>query len=163
MYCIKSLCPTDRGVGGHYFAIDLMPEFRERVARCELDQAAVDRKLRMLVPTWLQACGYDSRVLVPTVRVEWGPWGPHHICVPGNACGLDIVDSDGGFGCWFPGGVTLQPHNIDHWQQKQLLLIVFTSFAEDVILLGRPETNWTKRRAVLSVEPQQGDKPETGE
>lgn len=65
------------------------------------------------------------------LRVTWGKWGAEHIIVPGNACGLDVNTA----GCFnLLKGMTLLPHNIDSWTQKQLLLIVFTEIAECVLM-----------------------------
>ncbi len=69
------------------------------------------------------------------LRVNWGEWGPEHITVPGNACGLDI---DNRFGTPKDGRI-LQPHNIDTWGQKQLFLITFCWFAETLTL------NWESK------------------
>lgn len=74
---------------------------------------------------------YEART---AIRIQWGEWGCEHISVPGNACGLDIERSS--FGSCFRAGVRLCPHNVDCWAQKQLLLIVFTELAEDIVLLG---------------------------
>ena len=77
---------------------------------------------------------YEART---SIRVQWGAWGLEHISVPGNACGLDIERE--GFGTFMPRAAMLTPHNIDCWRQKQLLLIVFTTFAEDIVLFARRE------------------------
>lgn len=69
-----------------------------------------------------------------SIRMSWGPWGLEHISVPGNACGLDIDDHS--FGSLFDNGRQLQPHNIDSWNQKNLLMIVFASIAEDILILS---------------------------
>jgi hypothetical protein len=64
------------------------------------------------------------------LRVTWGKWGPEHITVPGNACGLDVDEN--GFGS--PrDGACLNPHNVDSVNQAHLLLVVFTWFAGVVI------------------------------
>ena len=66
---------------------------------------------------------------IHSVRVSWGEWGPEHITVPGDACGLDI---DRGFG-YSPDGVALHPHNIDNMSQQILLLTIFTTIADYVV------------------------------
>lgn len=139
MYCVKGLEPrTDIQLGAHGFAIDLMPGWPQWVARSGLTQAKVDHKLKTYAPLWLKACGQRVFHEGREIRIQWGEWGPEHICVPGNACGLDI-DRGGSFGCLFRDGRSLHPHNVDSWVQKQLLLLAFTSFAEDVIVLGRQQ------------------------
>ncbi len=64
------------------------------------------------------------------LRIQWGEWGPEHITVPGDACGLDIDR------CYPspPDGRALLPHNIDSIKQSMLLLVVFTWFAECLVL-----------------------------
>jgi len=65
--------------------------------------------------------------------VAWGEWGPEHISVPGNACGLDLDD-----GIWAPrGGRILLPHNVDSIAQSHLLLAVFLFFADVLVVRQR--------------------------
>lgn len=136
MYGIVGLNPrTDITMGAHGFSVCLHPEFRECVKRSGITQEMVNLKLQQDGPEWLKACGFEPDLFMCKLRVDWQEWGPHHITVPGNACGLDIDKH--GFSLLFKGGVSLHPHNIDSWRQKQLLLIAFTSFAEDVLILGR--------------------------
>lgn len=156
MYVIDSLMPSG-GMGGYGFSIQLMPQFKEAVAIAAVTQEGVARVLQTFSPQWLAKtgfgeyfdpdnCGYGAdKMAIPgprtkllhdrQIRVEWGEWGPEHISVPGNACGLDI--SRDGFGCLFKGGATLTPHNVDHWGQVNLLLLVFTWFAHHVALSWR--------------------------
>lgn len=152
-YDIDGLCPrTDISMGGHGFCIKLYPEWRGLVAGRALTQENVTTAIGRLGRAWLDACGYDG-VFDPdnsgfrkdsekppgpearpmyepgrNLRVSWGEWGPEHISVPGDACGLDLDDS---FGAPL-GGRTLSPHNVDSANQKLLLLIVFTWFANDL-------------------------------
>lgn len=148
MYVIDGLLPSGR-MGGHGFCIHLMPQFKEAVAAAELTQELVDQAIKKFEPDWLAKTGYgalfdpdncghlaekhaipgpQTRLLhAGSVRVSWGEWGPEHISVPGSACGLDVQRD--GFGCVFPGGVMLSPHNVDGWCQVNLLLIAFTWFA----------------------------------
>ncbi len=159
-YEIMALAPrTDLVLGRWGFGVSLWPEFRDLVAASGIGQQNVDQVLERCGRHWLDGCGY-SRMFDPddhrgplereeeplppgpnarhlhTVgidfNVRWGEWGPEHIAVPGNACGLDIVDSIGG-----PrGGRQLCPHNVDSMSQTMLLLIVFTYFAESVRILA---------------------------
>ncbi len=79
------------------------------------------------------AGGPNARPLyVPgqALRVRWGEWGPEQIDVPGDSCGLN-VDRRKSFRAP-AGGVILCPHNVDTWNQVQLLLIVFCWFADYV-------------------------------
>lgn len=135
MYAIRHLCHrTDIPLGAHGFTIDLSPEFRSAVMRSGLDQEQINRWREAMGPGLLCAAGYRN-VRWHQLRVLWGEWGPEHIDVPGNACGLDINRS--AFGCLFAGGYSLQPHNVDSLAQKYLLLMTFTELAESVILFSR--------------------------
>jgi hypothetical protein len=149
MYHIRSLSPrTDIDIGAHGFQIDLHPSFKDYVARSEIGENNIQWLIKNSGDRWLDACGYysltedgDGKVCrlykaMSCLRISWGEWGPEHIDVPGSACGLDIKRNS--FGCIFEDGVSLLPHNIDSWSQKQLLLIIFTEIAESILLLGRP-------------------------
>lgn len=161
-YDIDCLCPrTDIDMSRHGFCIKLYPEWRELVAHRDLSQEQVETALTNMGRLWLDACGYNQifdpdncgarndRDIPPgpnarpsyqpnqDLRVSWGEWGPEHISVPGNACGLDCEEGSGS-----PrGGRTLQPHNIDSASQKLLLLIVFTWFASDMALHWEQKTD----------------------
>ena len=154
-YAICNLCPrSDISMGAHGFTISLHKRWRELVANCDLDQTRVDKAVSVLGRSWLDSCGYKGifdpdncgatadRSLPPgpnarplyeanRIRVDWGEWGAEHISVPGSACGLGIERHN--FGSILRGPA-LVPHNIDCWQQKQLLLIVFCWFAESIII-----------------------------
>lgn len=156
MYVIDNLLPSGR-MGGYGFHIHLSPQFKEAVAASELTQELVDQAIKTFEPEWLVKTGFNAyfdpencgawakRPAIPSdrtqlmhagsVRVTWGEWGPEHICVPGNACGLDIDKSP--IACVFEGGATLSPHNVDGWSQVNLLLIVFTWFAHYAALHHR--------------------------
>ena len=148
MYLIRGYCHRqDEGcLAAHSFQIDLSPAIPDMVARSGIDQAAVNRKIGTCGEYWLDASGYtdpfeyEGKVRrlweANCIRVRWGEWGPEHISVPGNACGLDLSDC---FGCAFKGGKSLFPHNLDGPMQKYLLTIVFTEFMEDIVILGRTE------------------------
>lgn len=142
MYAIRYLCPRDDlTIGGHGFCIDLHPQWKEYVAQSEITEKMVSTGLQNRVKGWLKGVGFsDERIKLYSpphhgVRFRWGEWGLEHIDVPGNACGLDI-DPDP-LDCLFEGGVSLHPHNIDTWQQKNLLLIFFTATADDILLFAR--------------------------
>lgn len=153
IYHIKGLCPrTDMRNAG--FMIDLHPLWPEAVKKCEwLNQSSVNEGIKNMHRAWLDGCGYTAlfdpdnygatadknkkpgpkaRPLydVHSIHVTWGAWGPEHITIPGDACGLDIDRSIGGF----RGGKSLLPHNVDHIRQAHLLLVVFTFFADTLIL-----------------------------
>ena len=159
MYAIRGLCHrTDITMSAHGFAVDLSPEWREAVGKSGLGQAEIDSYLRNAGRQWLDCAGYDAwydpdncgawadpkkprgpnarKMYEPCrdMRVMWGEWGPEHITVPGNACGLDIDRHT--FGSLYHEGRMLQPHNVDSLKQKYLLLIVFTQIAESVILFA---------------------------
>lgn len=151
MYSIDGLCPSG-GMGGCGFHIHLSPEFRDAVAKSGLGQKEVDRVLDAYGVEWSSKCGLLQRLdsgrmyidrhaesgAIPSkdaraihgISVRWGEWGPEHISVPGNACGLDI----GTFWSLYDGGRVLLPHNVDHWGQVNLLLIAFCWFAHSVAL-----------------------------
>jgi len=153
-YDIVGLCPRLGQIGGHGFRIKLYREWKVLVANRELTQEQVDTVIDNQGRTWLDACGYgsifdpdncgihknpkkpagpDARPLYnpgQDLRVTWGDWGPEHITVPGNACGLDLSNVAGA-----PrDGRVLSPHNIDNTNQKLLLLVVFSWFANDLVL-----------------------------
>ncbi|QDU82649.1 hypothetical protein Pla110_44100 [Polystyrenella longa] len=152
MYLIDSLCPSG-GMGGHGFTIHLSPEFRDAVKSSGIGQPQVDHVLKNYGDEWASKCGllhrYDpnrrrlshrfvSSGTIPSdeaschhgITIRWGEWGPEHITVPGNACGLDIDSCPS----VYRGGRILLPHNVDHWGQVNLLLIVFCWFAHSVAL-----------------------------
>ncbi len=145
------------------FCIHLWPAWKEATVKRALTPAQVHHAVGKLGNIWLDGCGFNQMFdpdkdpfaewsernlgkkapLGPNarrlyeanndLRVQWGGWGPEHITVPGNACGLDI---DRGMMCP-PGGKTLVPHNVDSIQQAHLLLVVFLWFAGDLILNER--------------------------
>lgn len=149
-YSISGLCPT-KSMAGCGFTVRLYPKWRELVAQSDMDQSGANRIVEIEGRRWLDACGYDEIFdpdncgafaeknappgprAVPLyrpnegLRVSWGDWGPQHICVPGNACGLDI-DIDAASAP--VGGAALLPHNVDCIEQAHLLLVVFTHFAD---------------------------------
>lgn len=142
-------------MGRHGFTISLHPKWRELVAGCDLNEQKIHGALDVLGRGWLDECGFAGmfdpdncgfqadKKLPPgpnarpmyqpnrDLRVTWGEWGPEHITVPGNACGLDIDRHS--FGSILRGP-SLLPHNIDNWKQKQLLLVTFCWIAESIIL-----------------------------
>lgn len=151
---------TDIAMSRCNFSIQLFPAWREEVKRFDKTQADINRAVGKLARAWLDGCGFDAmydpeeedaldrwkaelqgepRKLSKSaqklyterdVRVTWGEWGPEHITVPGNACGLDL-DSGIGAPC---GGKVLNPHNIDTLSQVILLLTVFTWFADCLVM-----------------------------
>lgn len=159
MYAITGLCHRrDISMSGHGFIIDLAPQFKDAVSRSGVRQEQIDAMLQTCGRYWLDCAGFDD-IYDPDnsgfhrdpkkkpgpnayplyrpgmdLRVTWGEWGPEHITVPGNACGLDISRS--AFGSVFDGGVRLTPHNVDSLAQKYLLLIVFTEIAHTVQLFA---------------------------
>lgn len=146
MYLIRGLDPrTDITMGCHGFSIELSPEWKDMVSKCGLDQRKVEHKIELCGNDWLDSCGYGRHSDIDNksrlyearhaIRVDWGEFGLEHITVPGNACGLDIERR--AFGSFIEDAAMLTPHNIDCWSQKQLLLIVFCSFAEDIVLFSR--------------------------
>ena len=156
MYSIYGLCPRrDMDMGGYGFSIKLWPLWQEMVANYpHNDQDEINRAVENMGRQWLDACKYDAIFDIDNcgldadpkkkpgpnagpmyqpnrdLRVQWGEWGPEHITVPGNACGLDISDDFGAP----QGGRILHPHNVDCWKQVHLLLVTFCWFADDIML-----------------------------
>lgn len=153
-YSIAGLNPR-QDLGGYGFSIKLFPQFKEMVAISDINQDRAERALDSLGRDWLDICGY-SAIFDPyncgferdpnkrpgprsrhsfnpnqQLRVTWGEWGPEHITVPGNACGLDLDSRAIGSP---RGGKVLSPHNVDNWSQVNLLLITFCWFAETMSL-----------------------------
>lgn len=162
MYHITNLCPrTDISMGRCGFSIQLFPDWKKAVEKSNLNQKAINDLIEHFGRAWLDGCGYGQmydpdqspldtwkqketgqmRKLGPNarklyqpnqIRVQWGEWGPEHITVPGDACGLDI--SIDGFGC-AKDGASLHPHNIDNMHQIVLILVVFTTIADYLVNL----------------------------
>lgn len=138
--CGYNPCP---GMGSAGFLVKLYPAWKLAVADHSglLNQANVNCAIENMGCEWLDNHGYGRtfeddgvkyRVWEPrtSIRVAWGEWGPEHISVPGNACGLDIFGS-----IHTPrGGACLLPHNVDSIQQASLLLTVFLFFADTLVL-----------------------------
>mgnify|MGYP001618786528 CR=1 FL=1 len=146
MYLIHNFCPrTNIDMGRHGFTIELSPVWPELVKQSGITQKSVNQLIATLGNDWLDACGYNRLAEAGTrlyearssIRITWGEWGPHHLEVPGNACGLDI-DSN----CSSPyhylsrESRLLCSHNVDSWNQKNLLMIMFTELASDVALFS---------------------------
>lgn len=158
LYHIEGLCPrTDIQMNRCNFGIKLWPSWRDWVKhwsdKNDIDQSRINIGVSNLHRAWLDGCGY-SEIYDPdncgfdrdkkkkpgpnarplygenAIRIQWGDWGPEHITVPGNACGLDI---DSGVGAPRNGRVLL-PHNIDTISQQHLLLVAFTWIADCVIV-----------------------------
>lgn len=168
-YSISGICPRlDLDMGRQGFFIHLHPLFKEQVAKSKITEKNALEAVKDCGRSWLDNCGYSqmydpdnagfdadkkkkpgprARPLYEpnqALRVSWGEWGPEHISVPGNACGLDIDRQAWGN---FYGGVSLVPHNVDSVSQKLLLLTVFTYFADaiDAVVISdeiqqRPKT-----------------------
>ncbi len=104
MYCIRGYChlPTHLQIGAHGFAVDLSAEWPDLVRRAGITDEQIQHMLKEKAEHWLDAAGYGGHFTEESgpgsgrkyparcVRVTWGEWGPEHITVPGNACGLDI-------------------------------------------------------------------------
>lgn len=82
-------------------------------------------------PAWLENHGFDPELFIFKLRIQWGEWGPEHLSVPGNACGLDIDWQGMGKPV---GGAILTPHNVDSITQASLLLTMFSFVANHLIL-----------------------------
>ena len=129
MYRLQGWFPNGE-MGGAGFGIILTPKWKEAVAHSDINQEKVDNLIRNLGNTILKAHRRDAveeHMLPSYLRVNWGEWGPEHIAVPGNACGLDIDTHCVGV---FPGEVGLMPHNVDSVFQASMILTLFTQIAE---------------------------------
>lgn len=139
-------------MSGWGFNIVLYPEFKQIVSNSRLDQKDINNAVNNMGRSWLDGCGFDNmydpdnygiqtnhnlppgpnahRLYEPNraLTVRWGEWGPEHISVPGNACGLDI-DRE-----MSDGSTHLYPHNVDSMHQAMLLLTVFCWFAETLTM-----------------------------
>jgi len=129
MYKIKSWLPSQRPNGSSFFIV-LTDKFRNAVAKSNLTQENMDALVRNLGNSILTGHGYpavEKDALCCSLRVKWGEYGPEHITVPGDACGLDI---DTRFVGALPGEVALSPHNVDSIRQASMLLSIFIYIAE---------------------------------
>lgn len=146
MFLIHGYCPrSDINMGAHGFCIELFPEYKDLVASSEIGQTEVNQMIDNCGPAWLNGCGFkirdgsNPRLSFYKLQVRWGEWGPEHITVPGNACGLDIDQSAVGFHNPQRGSM-LVPHNVDSWSQKNLLLLVFLEITNSLVLLQEPRS-----------------------
>lgn len=149
------------GMGESGFSIKLFPAWKAAVETYKpaIDQESANRVVELMGRHWLDGHGYNA-IYDPdnsgfgmdknkppgpnampmyqprtSIQVSWGEWGPQHITVPGNACGLDIDD---GLGKPRDGKVLL-PHNVDSVRQASLLLTVFLFFAETFVINAEAE------------------------
>ena len=131
MYRLLSWFPQQHnGCAGASFGIALTPEWLDAVNKSKLNQSAVNQLIDSIGNDILRGHGFDpvdEEEIHFRIRVGWGDWGPEHITVPGNACGLDIVHSPVG---GFPGEIHLLPHNVDSLAQASMILTVFVKIAE---------------------------------
>ena len=129
MYKIKSWLPSQRPNGASFYIV-LTDKFRKAVEKSKLTQENMDALIVNLGNAILSGHGcqeVDKNMLPCNLRVKWGEYGPEHISVPGNACGLDI---DTRFVGALPGEVALMPHNVDTIRQASMLLSIFIYIAE---------------------------------
>lgn len=57
MYSIDGLWPTGQPLGGYGFMIHLSPQFREAVAKSDVNQEGVERVIKTYGVEWMQKCG----------------------------------------------------------------------------------------------------------
>lgn len=121
-------------MSGFGFCIKIYKEMRDAVRESGLKQQHIERWIDTMHPELLRAHGYPTDGIARHyLRITWGEWGPEHITVPGNACGLDIDR-----GLYAPsGGRVLLPHNVDCMKQSHLMLCIFTGLMD--ILMGNQE------------------------
>lgn len=132
MYRIIGYMPQPR-MGGSGFNIILTPKWLEGISKINLTQDDIDKWIKIMAPDILKAHGYNftSKLHIHDIRIKWGDWGPEHITVPGNACGMDLDTCCVGTR---PGEVALTPHNVDSPSQASMLLAIFLWFAEYIEL-----------------------------
>lgn len=129
MYRIKGWFPNGN-MGGAGFSIILTPEWRDAVSKSEINQEGINNLIEILGNKILEGHGrnpMEKHMLPYYLRVIWGEWGPEHITVPGNACGLDIDTHC--IGC-LDGEIALTPHNVDSVSQASMILTIFVQIAE---------------------------------
>ena len=129
MYKIKSWMPSQKPNGAAFYIV-LTDKFKESVKKSKLTQHHMDAMIHNLGNSILTGHGYssvDRDMIGCSLRIKWGQYGPEHISVPGNACGLDI---DTHFVGALPGEVALMPHNVDSLRQASMLLSIFIYIAE---------------------------------
>lgn len=130
MYRIVGWFPSAKQeMGGCGFNIILTPEWKKVVEKSGLTQEKVDALIYNIGEAVLEGHGRDYCMdnVMHYLQIRWGEWGPEHITVPGNACGLDITNTS--IGCK-EGEACLCPHNVDSISQASMILTLFTTIAE---------------------------------
>lgn len=131
LYHIANWCPEPR-MNGAGFSIELFPEWKIEVKKVGLSQENIDNVIAKMGKYWLESHGFKGDLYsYRDIRVSWGEWGPEHISVPGNACGLDIY-MNSPFGP--KNGSILSPHNVDSLSQASLLLTIFLFVANYLVI-----------------------------
>ena len=125
LYHIIGMQPR-RDMGGFGFCVKLFPSLPAAVEASGMRQQHATQWIKSFGTSLLEAHGFDADFAELYLRVTWGKWGPEHITIPGNACGLDL--DDGPFKP--PGGRMLSPHNVDSVRQSHLLLCIFTGLMD---------------------------------
>lgn len=129
MYRLNGWFPNGN-MGGAGFCIILTQKWKEAVSNSNINQEKVNNLIQNAGNKILEAHGrktVESQMLPCYLSVKWGEWGPEHITVPGNACGLDIDKHC--VGC-YSGEVALTPHNVDSVFQASMILTLFVYLAE---------------------------------
>jgi len=143
LYQIVTGIPRRGECAGFSFEIKLWPAWKDLIAASDPWTPEEWKNFYENVGNpLLDACGYseissfaegDSHRLFDAtrgaIRIQWGDWGPEHITIPGNGCGLDLDD-----GLHAPrGGRVLVPHNVDVLKQAYLLQLIFNWIANLLI------------------------------
>lgn len=165
LYHVAGYAP-ESGMGSAGFTVQLWPSWKDAVASYTpaITQQCANRVVETMGRQWLDGHGYNRmtddddgnkrHLYEPrtAIRVSWGEWGPEHITVPGNACGLDLSDS-----IWSPrNGRVLLPHNVDSVYQASLLLAVFLFFADTFVLDTRCRED---KQAMIAASCKPADAP----
>lgn len=106
------------------FSIVLTQKWKRVVEQSYLNQDRINDMLGRIEERILKLHGYQG--LSNEFRITWGEWGPEHITVLGNACGVDI--ETGGFG-YEEDEAILNPHNVDSIIQASMILSLFVYIA----------------------------------
>lgn len=128
MYRIEGWSPDPGQMGGCGFSIILTPAWKDAVSKSDITQDKIDELLQTIGKSILNGHGRDidnARMMPCYLRVKWGEWGPEHITVPGNACGLDIMNN----GICDVDEKSLNPHNVDSISQASMILTIFIEIA----------------------------------
>lgn len=129
MYRLQGWFPQITNSG---FSIILSKEWKNAVSNSKINQEKIDKLIDNIGNDILQGHGINNvekHLIKYYINVKWGEYGPEHINVPGNACGLDI-DIDKSCANCNLNEISLVPHNVDSLNQASMILTIFVKIAE---------------------------------